>query len=103
MLATPKINLRLSITVLIACAFEPILQAQQADQIFYNGKILIVDSNFSVAEAVAVKSGRISAVGSVAELSSRVGPSTERFDLKGRTVIPGLIDNHMHYMRGASR
>ena len=56
-----------------------------------------------MAEAVAVKSGRISAVGSVAELSSRVGPNTERLDLKGRTVIPGLIDNHMHYMRGASR
>ncbi|MBN13165.1 MAG: hypothetical protein CMI17_09265 [Opitutaceae bacterium] len=103
MSATSKINLRSSIAVLIACAFEPTLQAQQADQIFYNGKILIVDSNFSVAEAIAVKSGRISAVGSVAELSSRVGPSTECFDLKGRTVIPGLIDNHMHYMRGASR
>ena len=74
MFATSKINLRLSITVLIACTFELSLQAQHADQIFYNGKILIVDSDFSVAEAVAVKSGRISAVGSVAELSSRVGP-----------------------------
>ena len=103
MFAASKINLWLSITLLIVCTLGLSLKAQHADQVFYNGKILIVDSAFSVVEAVAVKSGRISALGSVTELSSWVGPNTERFDLKGHTVIPGLIDNHMHYMRGASR
>ena len=77
--------------------------ANPPDTIFYNGKILTVDPQFSVAEAIAISDGRIVAVGSNAEILKLTENQTNQFDLEGHTVIPGLIDNHMHYMRGASR
>ena len=77
--------------------------ANPPDTIFYNGKILTVDPQFSVAEAIAISDGRIVAVGSNAEILELTESQTNQFDLEGHTVIPGLIDNHMHYMRGASR
>ncbi len=73
------------------------------DTIFFNGKILTVDPQFSVAEAIAISDGRIVAVGSNAEILELSEGRTNQCDLEGHTVIPGLIDNHMHYMRGASR
>ena len=79
------------------------MNAQQPDHVFLNGKILTVDADFSVVEAIAVVDGRISAVGTSANIRQLAGSGTTQIDLKGRTVIPGLIDNHMHYMRGASR
>jgi predicted amidohydrolase YtcJ len=75
----------------------------QPDSVYFNGKILKVDAAFAVAEAVSVEGGRISAVGKSADLLAKAGASTRKIDLKGRTVIPGLIDNHLHYLRGASR
>ena len=77
--------------------------ANPPDTIFHNGKILTVDPQFSVAEAIAISDGRIVAVGSNAEILKLSESQTNQFDLAGHTVIPGLIDNHMHYMRGASR
>ena len=77
--------------------------ANPPDTIFYNGKILTVDPQFSVAEAIAISDGRIVAVGSNAEILELTEGQTKQCDLEGHTVIPGLIDNHMHYMRGASR
>ena len=77
--------------------------ANPPDTIFYNGKILTVDPQFSVAEAIAISDGRIVAVGSNAEILELTESQTNQYDLEGHTVIPGLIDNHMHYMRGASR
>ena len=73
------------------------------DTIFFNGKILTVDPQFSVAEAIAISDGRIVAVGNNAEILELSADQTNQCDLEGHTVIPGLIDNHMHYMRGASR
>ncbi len=49
------------------------------------------------AESVAVRDGRIVAVGTAAEVDAHAGPSTERLDLDGRTLLPGLIDPHMHF------
>ena len=89
-------------TLLAAAVSLPRANAQP-DSIYFNGKILKVDAAFTVAEAVSVKGGRISAVGKSADLLAKAGASTRKIDLKGRTVIPGLIDNHMHYLRGASR
>jgi predicted amidohydrolase YtcJ len=77
--------------------------ANPPDTIFYNGKILTVDPQFSVAEAVAISDGRIVAIGSNAEILELTESQTKQCDLEGHTVIPGLIDNHMHYMRGGSR
>ncbi len=71
--------------------------AADADLILYNGKILTVDAAFSIREALAVKSGRITAVGTTAEiLRAQRGARTRAIDLRGRTVLPGLIDSHLH-------
>ena len=73
------------------------LLAADADLLLHHGKILTVDSRFSTAQAVAVKAGRIVAVGSDATvLAAERGPHTRVIDLEGRTVLPGLIDAHVH-------
>jgi len=77
--------------------------AQAPDTILLNGKILTVDDDFSVAEAIAVSGERISAVGSSSEIRSLAGEDTEIMDLEGATVIPGLIDNHFHFLRAVQR
>ena len=75
------------------------LEAQQAapDIILSNGKIITVDDTFSIAQAVAVRGDRIVAVGSNQDINRLAGPSTRRIDLRGRSVIPGFIDNHAHF------
>lgn len=67
-----------------------------ADTIFYNGKIVTIDPAFSLAEAVAVKDGKILAVGSDQEILKLAHGQTERIDLKKRTVLPGINDAHIH-------
>jgi predicted amidohydrolase YtcJ len=70
--------------------------AADADLILHNGKIVTVDSKFSVVQAVAVKDGRITAVGANAAVMKERGSATRVVDLAGRTVLPGLIDSHVH-------
>jgi predicted amidohydrolase YtcJ len=72
---------------------------QSADAILLNGKILTVDSKFSIREAIAISEGKITAVGSTPEIRKMAGPQTRVIDLQGRTVIPGLIDSHIHAIR----
>lgn len=67
-----------------------------ADTVFRNGKIVTVDGRSSVVQAMAVRSGRFAALGSDAEMAAYIGTSTKVVDLRGRTVIPGLSDAHMH-------
>lgn len=71
-----------------------------ADLILFNGKVTTLDRSNPQAEAVAVKDGRILLAGSNAEAMALAGPGTQRIDLAGRRVIPGLIDSHMHIIRG---
>jgi predicted amidohydrolase YtcJ len=66
------------------------------DLVLHNGKIVTVDSHFSIAEAVAVKEDRFIAVGGNEEILALSGPKTEAINLRGRTVLPGLIDSHNH-------
>src|SRR5262245_54914600 len=73
-----------------------------ADLVFSNGKIVTVDERFTIAQAVAVKGDRIVAVGSSQEISRLAGPNARTIDLRGRTVIPGLIDNHLHLLRAGN-
>ena len=87
--------------LLAACGSEMELPA--ADTVFINGKVLTVDSEFSVAEALAIEGSRIVAVGDTETLSQRIGAATQVVELQGKTVIPGLIDNHMHFIRAAQR
>jgi predicted amidohydrolase YtcJ len=72
------------------------LFADEADLILHRGKIETVDGSFSIHEAMAVKAGRILAVGSEGEILKMKGAGTQVMDLQGKTVIPGLIDSHMH-------
>ncbi len=75
--------------------------AQQADTILVNAKVLTVDASFSQQEALAVREGRIMAVGRTADIRKLAGPRTRTIDVGGRTVIPGLIDSHLHATRAA--
>jgi predicted amidohydrolase YtcJ len=76
------------------------VEAQQgtpADIILTNGKIITVDDQFSIAQAVAVRGDRIVAVGTNQAITQMAGPKTRRIDLRGRSVVPGMIDNHAHF------
>ena len=64
-----------------------------ADLVLFNGQILTVDQNFTTAEAIAVRDGRVLAVGMNDEMLALAGPDTGKLDLKGRTVTPGYIYN----------
>ena len=69
---------------------------EPADLVVLDAKILTVDDGFRVAQALAVRDGRFVAVGSTAEVRARIGATTRVIDGGGRTVIPGLIDSHVH-------
>ena len=75
--------------------------AQAPDTILINGKIITLDSRSMVAMGLAVRDGRITATGSTDDVRKLAGPSTRVIDLRGRTVIPGLIDSHLHAIRAA--
>jgi hypothetical protein len=76
-------------------------QAQSVTTVLLNGKILAEDSRSSLREALVVRDGRIVATGASAEMRKLAGPQARVIDLDGRTVIPGLIDSHMHAIRAA--
>ncbi|MBA2304788.1 MAG: amidohydrolase family protein [Acidobacteria bacterium] len=61
--------------------------------ILCNGKVLTVDERFTIAQAVAVRDGRILAVGTTADIKRFAGPETRMIDLAGRSVVPGFIDS----------
>ncbi|SJN17383.1 Exoenzymes regulatory protein AepA precursor [Microbacterium esteraromaticum] len=71
-------------------------QGREVGTVFTGGPILTMDSDHEVAEAVAVRDGRIVAVGSAEDVRSFAGADAETVDLDGRTLLPGLIDPHMH-------
>jgi len=71
-----------------------------ADVILFNGRITTLDRQKPEASAVAIRDGRFLTVGGEREVMPLAGPITQRIDLKGRRVIPGLIDSHMHIIRG---
>ena len=75
--------------------------AQTADTILVNGKILTIDAQSSIREAMAIRDGRIVSLGSSADIRKLGGPQSRVIDLQGRTVIPGLIDSHLHAIRAA--
>jgi predicted amidohydrolase YtcJ len=71
--------------------------AADADLILHNGKVVTVDAGFHIVEAIAVKSGRITATGASADvLKGERTPRTRVVDLAGKTILPGLIDAHVH-------
>jgi len=68
----------------------------QADLVLLNGRVLTVDDRFRVAAALAVRDGRFVAIGSNEDVRPHIGAATRVIDGRGRTVVPGLIDTHVH-------
>ena len=76
---------------------------QNLDTVVTNGKILTVDPDFAVVEALAIDDGLIVARGTRAEIARYAGTGTQVIDVAGATIIPGLIDNHVHFTRAVER
>ncbi len=80
---------------LAGCGTEP---SNPADLVLLGGKVVTVDSLKPEAQAIAVKDGRVLAVGSDDEVRAYVGRDTRVIDLAGHLAIPGLIEGHAHFM-----
>jgi predicted amidohydrolase YtcJ len=74
-----------------------VLFAQPADLILRNGKVVTLERDTPVAQAIAIRGDRIAAVGSNARIARLAGPATRILDLKGRLAIPGFIEGHGHF------
>src|SRR5579859_420123 len=85
----------------LICILAAVLLAQPADLILYNAKIVTVDPQFHTAASMAVRADRIVAVGTRESLTKLAGPQTRQIDLKGKTVLPGLMDSHVHSSEAA--
>src|SRR5438093_699899 len=77
--------------------------ALAADLLLINGRVLTMDAHDAVVQAVAVRDGKIVAVGATAEVEPLAGASTQVIDLDGRTAMPGLTDCHVHLASDSSR
>ncbi|MDB5331330.1 MAG: nfdA 3 [Phycisphaerales bacterium] len=86
----------LGLCLLLAVAMAASQVQAAPDLIIHHGKIVTVDAKFSVVQAMAVKDGRVIAAGSDDEMLATKGPQTTVLDLEGKTVLPGLIDSHVH-------
>jgi len=93
MIKSMKYNLKTSFLILFF--FSLIGCKKNADLIIYNAKIYTVDKNFSIAKAIAIKNGKFLEVGEN-ELQNKYN-SKKSIDLKGSTILPGLIDAHCHF------
>jgi predicted amidohydrolase YtcJ len=89
------------VLALLAASFASAAIAQPPDLVLLDGKVVTVDSDSSLREALAIRDGKILRVGSTAEIRRLAGPETRVVPLRGRTVIPGLIDSHLHAVRAA--
>ncbi len=87
---------------LLGAGSGTIAQQPPADLIVVNGKVLTVDARNSRVEAVAIRGGRIAAVGTNTDIRRLAGPQTRIVDAGGRTVVPGFIESHVH-ATGAAR
>jgi predicted amidohydrolase YtcJ len=90
---------RLTFIIVIA-AFVPVLSTQDAsrpaDLVLLDGRVLTVDEQFRTVTALAIRDGRFVAVGSNEDVRPHIGNATRVVEGQGRTVIPGLIDTHVH-------
>lgn len=84
--------------ILVSCKQEP--KTAKADLIVTNAKVAVMDTNRTTTEAIAVKDGKVLATGTTKEILKLANNSTKTIDAKGRTIIPGLNDSHLHLTRG---
>ena len=90
--------MRYSIILLAALVTLAACNSNNADLIVYNARIYTVDSSFSIAEAMAVKDGKILAVGSTKDITENYSATTKQ-DAAGRIIYPGFIDAHAHFLK----
>jgi len=95
-------SIRLARTLLIAVGSIALSfqVAHAQDRVLVNGKIFTANPRQPYAEAVSIRDGRIVAVGGRQEVSASVGSDAQVVDLQGRTLLPGLIDSHVHAVMG---
>src|SRR6202163_4650621 len=79
---------------------SPLLGAERAQLVLFNGRILTVDPHDTIVQALAIRDGKIVAVGTDRDILRLAGAATKRIDLRGRTATPGLIDSHAHIADG---
>lgn len=90
------------VVLVCSCTSTGSVTPFMADTVFTNGKVLTVDKRSIVAEAFAVKADKFVFVGSNQQALTYINSQTKVIDLKGRTVIPGLADSHLHTAGGGS-
>ena len=93
-----KTRLSLPIALIVLACATLLLAREDADLILFNGKVISVDAEDHIFQAVAVKGDKILAIGSDLEIKALAGSQCKLIDLKGKTVTPGLIDSHYHLM-----
>jgi len=89
--------MRLRLALLALLLATPAL-AQPADIVLRGGNIVTVDKDWRIAQAAAIKDGRFVAIGDSAAMTAHIGPNTQVIELAGKTVVPGLIDTHLHQL-----
>jgi predicted amidohydrolase YtcJ len=82
--------------ITLALSSPSLSESLIADAVYLNGKIVTANDSFDIVEALAIREGRIIALGPNAEVRELAGKSTRIVDLKGDTVLPGFYDNHIH-------
>jgi predicted amidohydrolase YtcJ len=93
----------LALSLLSACATQVTAPSKAADMLIMNAKVTTLDADQPAAEAVAIKDGKILAVGSTEKvMQHHRGPATQVVDAGQRRLIPGLNDSHSHYLRGGT-
>ena len=85
----------------LSCSATERPDSSFADIVLAHGKIVTVDETFHIVSSLAIKADRIMDTGSDEKIAALIGPHTRTIDLKGRTVVPGLIDDHHHFMSKA--
>lgn len=83
-----------------AVAFSSMEAMAGADMVLFNGKVFTADKARPMVQAIAVENGKVLAVGSDAEIQALADASTQRIDLAGKALMPGLIDTHSHAIFG---
>jgi hypothetical protein len=99
-----KLSRAIDNVALFCALFGPgACRAQDADTVLLGGKILTVDEKSRVVQAVAIRGERLMALGTDAEIKKHIGPGTRIIQLRGKTVVPGLIESHVHTVSAAEK
>ena len=93
-----RLDLRFGLALVFCVVATSSVFAQGADLVLRGGHVITVDKDWRLAQAIAIKDGRFIAVGPNEAVNVHVGPGTQIIELTGKTVVPGLIDSHLHQL-----